>query len=226
MKTAAVIISGAPSGDNLRELELQAGTSAGDVLRALNLNGYLLSKEGSAQAFAAEEDIYGALADGDKLRATPVAEVGGFWESVLRFFSEAPATGKPAVKQRPAGNGVHVRSSCGQHAGVSGRVSVERDRRSLWELRGWKRSGQRLLGAYRTPRGSYVGEVALVGNHHPQFYIVNPPAGLLKGVHGACFRARGNGKFFVHFGLSNPDVDAGIVAIEKLIAGALSGGRR
>lgn len=76
MKTAAIIISGLPAGDNLRELEIQAGTNAGDVLRALNLNGYLLSREGSAQAFAAEEDLYGAISDGDKLRATPVAEVG------------------------------------------------------------------------------------------------------------------------------------------------------
>jgi hypothetical protein len=78
MKRIAVIISGVPEDRSLRELEIQAGTTAGDVLRSLGLDGqYLLSREGSAQAFANEEEIYEVVPDGGKLRCTPVAEVGG-----------------------------------------------------------------------------------------------------------------------------------------------------
>ncbi|REJ71275.1 MAG: hypothetical protein DWQ34_00910 [Planctomycetota bacterium] len=227
MKTAAVIISGAPAGDNLRDIDVPPGSSAGDVLRTLDLNGYLLSKEGSAQAFAAEEDIYAAIQSGDKLRATPVAEVGaGFWRRFLSAIGyplkptvtvrERKATASPARKiatpvPRPAGNG---------------RLQVDRDRRSLWEIRGWTRNGNRLTGAFRTPKGSFVGEVALKRRGAPEFYIINPPEGLLRGSHGPCFRSRGGGKYWVHFGLANPDVDAGIVAIEKLIVRALSGRQR
>lgn len=78
MKTLAVIISGAPSGDNVREVELERGTTAGDVLRALGLRNYLLSREGSGsgQNFAETEEIYDAVSDGAKLRAVPTAEVG------------------------------------------------------------------------------------------------------------------------------------------------------
>jgi hypothetical protein len=76
MKTLAVIISGAPGSDNIREVELQPGTTAGDVLRALGLRDYLLSREGSGQHFAENEEIYEACPDGGKLRATATAEVG------------------------------------------------------------------------------------------------------------------------------------------------------
>jgi hypothetical protein len=104
------------------------------------------------------------------------------------------------------------------------KVQVERDRRSLLEVRGWKASGSnRYVGAYRTPRGSYAGEIVLRGSGEPDFYIVNPPPAVLTGRHSGCFRSRGGGKFYVHFGRSSPDVDAGIVGIEKLIALALKG---
>lgn len=78
MKSAAVVISGAPEGDNIRDVEIQPGTTAGDLLRALNLSGYLLSREGSGQHFAEPEDIYSAIESSGftKFRATPQAEVG------------------------------------------------------------------------------------------------------------------------------------------------------
>lgn len=76
MKTISVIISGLPQGENIRELEIQPGTSACDLTRALNLEGYLISKENSSQKFANEEESYPVVEDGAKLRATPIAEVG------------------------------------------------------------------------------------------------------------------------------------------------------
>jgi hypothetical protein len=116
---------------------------------------------------------------------------------------------------------VNVKPAAPRPGGTAPYVRVERDRRALWDVRGWKRQGDRLEGAFRTPRGSFVGEVILHGRGQPEFYILNPPEGLLKGSHGSCFRSRRNGRYWVHFGRASYDVDAGIVAIEKLIARAL-----
>lgn len=76
-KNVAVLISGAPDGDNLKDVELPPGSTAGDVLQAIGLaDGYLLSREGSSQPFAAEETIYDSVPEGGKLRATPLSVVG------------------------------------------------------------------------------------------------------------------------------------------------------
>lgn len=75
-KPCVVIVSGAPEGRNLKEITLEVGATAGDVIRSLGLNGYLLSLEGSAQAFASEEVIYDKVSEGGKFRASPIAEVG------------------------------------------------------------------------------------------------------------------------------------------------------
>jgi hypothetical protein len=81
MKTIALIISGRPGGDNVdnvHEIELHPGSTSGDVLRSVGLGtDYLLSLEGAGNPFALEEQIYDAVPDGAKLRAAPVAEVGG-----------------------------------------------------------------------------------------------------------------------------------------------------
>ncbi len=77
MKTIALVVSGRPDGDDVQEIELHPGSTAGDVLRSVGLGtDYLLSLEGSANRFAIEEQIYDAVPDGSKLRATPIAEVG------------------------------------------------------------------------------------------------------------------------------------------------------
>lgn len=76
MKTVSVIISG-QGEDNIREVDLSPGSTAGDVLRALNLpESYLVSREGTAQPFALEEEIYAAVPEGAKLRCVPQATVG------------------------------------------------------------------------------------------------------------------------------------------------------
>jgi hypothetical protein len=226
MKNLTVLISGAPEGDNLRDLEIESGTTAGDVLKALNLRGYLLSQEGSAQAFAAEEQIYDQVADGTKLRATPIAEVGWrFWSRLRIWLGLAPPRVVPrgqrrAVRPEPRQIAVtrngQVRPRTSNNA-----LRVERNRSPLWQTRGWRRVGATLQGAYRTPRGSFMGEVDLANPYHPQFFITNPPKALLKGSHQACFRRRGGGKYYVHFGIESPELDAGIVAIEKLLVQAL-----
>ena len=55
MKKLAVVVAG--SG-NIQDVEIQPGTTAGDVLHKLNLQDYLLSKGPGEPFFAAAESIY------------------------------------------------------------------------------------------------------------------------------------------------------------------------
>ena len=76
MKNCTVIISGVPEANKLREVELQPGTTSGDVLKALGLSGYLLGRESSGHYYAHDEEIYASVEDGSKLRATLQSDVG------------------------------------------------------------------------------------------------------------------------------------------------------
>lgn len=224
MKTVVVIVSGRPAPGNIQEIDIQPGTTAGDVLNSLNLNGYLLSREGSAQAFAAEEEIYSVIEDGQKLRCTPIAEVGtgGIYEFIATIFGILPKVSKPRRPSRiiePDDRTEESRTTATQ--AVSRRTTVRPDSRSLYEVRGWRRNGDKLVGAFRTPRGSIAGEISLASPHHPDFFVINPPKSILNGSHGACFRQRGGKRYFVHFAQSTPEIDGGIVAIEKLLAKSL-----
>jgi hypothetical protein len=59
------------------DVEIAPGTSAGDIIRQLGLQGYLLSTgPTSDRFFGDDENVYTAVSDGDKLFATTRAEVG------------------------------------------------------------------------------------------------------------------------------------------------------
>jgi len=73
MKRLSVVVAG--SGQ-IRDAEIQPGTTAGDVLRQFNLNDYLLSKGPNEPFFAAAETIYDKVKDGEKVFASTKAEVG------------------------------------------------------------------------------------------------------------------------------------------------------
>jgi hypothetical protein len=77
MKRVSVVLSGAVGGD-VRDIDLMPATTPRDVLQMIGLGNqqYLVSLEGSAEAFAAEEQIYARVPDGGKLRLTPVSDVG------------------------------------------------------------------------------------------------------------------------------------------------------
>ena len=110
-----------------------------------------------------------------------------------------------------------------RRASRPGATLVEPNRNPLWVLRGWRRRGNELIGAYRTARGSVSGIVQLDGQQRALSYVIlNPPEALLTGPHGACFRRRGEGRYWVHFSQSHLDVDAGIVAVERLLTLALA----
>lgn len=73
MKRLSVVIAG--SGQ-IRDVEIQPGTTAGDVLNQLNIPDYLLSKGPNDPFFANRESIFDKVEDGSKLFASTKAEVG------------------------------------------------------------------------------------------------------------------------------------------------------
>jgi hypothetical protein len=73
MKKLSVVVAGT---GQIRDVEIQSGTTAGDVLHQLNLSDYLLSKGPNDPFFAAAESIYDKVNDGEKIFASTKAEVG------------------------------------------------------------------------------------------------------------------------------------------------------
>ena len=73
MKKLSVVVAGT---GNIHDVQIQSGTTAGDVLHQLNLQDYLLSKGPNDPFFAATESIYDKVKDGEKIFASTKAEVG------------------------------------------------------------------------------------------------------------------------------------------------------
>jgi hypothetical protein len=73
MKNLSVVVAG--SGQ-IKDVNIQPGTTAGDVLHELNLPDYLLSKGPGEPFFAAAESVYDKVKDGEKVFASTKAEVG------------------------------------------------------------------------------------------------------------------------------------------------------
>ena len=73
MKKLSIVVAGT---GQIRDVEIQSGTTAGDVLHQLNLQEYLLSKGPNDPFFAATESIYDKVKDGEKIFASTKAEVG------------------------------------------------------------------------------------------------------------------------------------------------------
>jgi len=73
VKNLSVVVAG--SGQ-IRDVAIEPGTTAGDVLHQLTLQDYLLSKGPNEPFFAAAESIYDKVKDGEKVFASTKAEVG------------------------------------------------------------------------------------------------------------------------------------------------------
>jgi hypothetical protein len=73
MKKLSVVVAGT---GQIRDVEIQPGTSAGDILQQLTLTDYLLSKGPNEPFFAAAESVYDKVKDGEKIFASTKAEVG------------------------------------------------------------------------------------------------------------------------------------------------------
>lgn len=73
MKKLSVVVAGT---GQIKDVEIQPGTTAGDVLHGADLVDYLLSKGPNEPFFAATESIYDKVKDGEKIFASTKAEVG------------------------------------------------------------------------------------------------------------------------------------------------------
>ena len=73
MKHLSVVVAG--SGQ-IRDVEIQPGTTAGDILNQLTLRDYLLSKGPNEPFFASADSVYDKVNDGEKIFASTKAEVG------------------------------------------------------------------------------------------------------------------------------------------------------
>ncbi len=74
MKHLSILVAGT---GQFKDVEIQPGTTAGDVLTQLNMPDYLLSKGANDRFFAATESIYDKVSDGEKIFASTKADVGG-----------------------------------------------------------------------------------------------------------------------------------------------------
>ena len=73
MKKLSVVVAGT---GHIQDVNIQPGTTAGDVLHQLKLQDYLLSKGANEPFFAAAESIYDKVNDDEKIFASTKAEVG------------------------------------------------------------------------------------------------------------------------------------------------------
>ena len=73
MKRLSVVVAGT---GQIRDVEIQPGTTAGDILNQLSLKDYLLSKGPNDPFFAAAESVFDKVNDGEKVFASTKAEVG------------------------------------------------------------------------------------------------------------------------------------------------------
>jgi len=98
--------------------------------------------------------------------------------------------------------------------------------RPFWDVEHWRVNGDRLVGYYRTPYGSFEGVITQWRSPRPQLEIVGPPQELRDSAHWPCFQPVGNNHYAIHFSPPPPNPDAGIVAVEAVLAEALAGQRR
>ena len=75
MKRLSVVVAGT---GQIRDVEIQPGATARDVLTQLGLPDYLLSKGPNDPFFAAAESVFDKVNDGEKIFASTKAEVGSF----------------------------------------------------------------------------------------------------------------------------------------------------
>ena len=73
MKRLSVVVAGT---GQIRDIQIEPGTTAGDVLNQLNLKDYLLSKGPNDPFLANADTVYDKVKDGEKIFASTKAEVG------------------------------------------------------------------------------------------------------------------------------------------------------
>lgn len=76
MKRVSVVVAGT---GQIRDIQIDPGTTVADVLQQLALPDYLLSKGPNEPFLANADSIYDKVGDGEKVFASTKAEVGLAW---------------------------------------------------------------------------------------------------------------------------------------------------
>lgn len=163
-----------------------------------------------------------------------------YWESQERGRAASPPASTPAEGITSPGTGVPATAgqavTTTRSPGVvwtdldpEDREAIEVIRvapkdRPLWESKGWKQSGQQLLGFYETSGHAVRGLVDRIDSPRPDFYVFDPPPELRQHRHWICFRQVREGVFWIHFRPAPANADEGILTVERLLADAFHGG--
>jgi len=219
--TAVIAESGA-----YHDLQIAPGTTTRDICAQLGLGDhYLISKRG-AEPFGDDENIYGAITDGEKLFLSTPVEVGSI-SDLFRFSSEDEIQTPPKwLSPRPtivaSPRAISPAESAPRFPSMGKPILVSRDTRSYWEQRGWTRSGFKYEGYYRTPFGSWKGKAEVSFSGRVELFIHKPPEALENHSHWACFRGQWGGWYFIHTNEPIADLSSGILAVEKILLEAHS----
>jgi hypothetical protein len=212
-KMKKVCVSVVGSGQ-LHEITIQPGTTAGDILRDLNLSDYLLSSSPSADFFPSSESVYEKVADGQKVFASTKATVGSstlfnlIRTSVEKYLSGSHTPVTPhASALVPAHNVSRVVHS----------KPIRRLPLPYWQEAGWSKAGNVYRGNYQTRYGAYQGWIEERSPHNIRFYILDPPDEVIDSSHGPCFQSVNGNWFHVHMSTRPQDISSGIAGIERLI---------
>lgn len=130
-------------------------------------------------------------------------------------------TATPRATPASQGGGVVVRHPV-HHTQISPapkpKTCINAQPLSLWQRRDWKPKGHTLYGYFRVKGiGAVKGEIHNYRSRKPSFYVIDPPTIY---SHQDCFHRKDAGRWWVHFN-TLPGLDAGIVAVEKIMADAL-----
>jgi hypothetical protein len=146
MKKICVSVVG--SGQ-LHEVNIEPGTTAGDILRGLKLSDYLLSRSPSADFFANAESVYDKIPEGQKLFASTKATVGGeIFDLLVNSFAQHFGSG-------PAARAVTISSGS---ARITHPTPIRRLPLPYWQEAGWSKNGNVYQGNYQTRYGAYQGD--------------------------------------------------------------------
>jgi hypothetical protein len=213
--TAVIAESGA-----YHDLQIAPGTTPRDIRNQLSIDDhYLISKRGG-EPFGDDENIYGSVAEGEKLfLATPV-EVGvqgtSLLSQFLRFNRSSHARQVPElIVTRPIPRTTSTRARRQRSP-----MLVQRDSRPYWEQRGWTAQGNEFHGYYRTNAGSWRGKAKVSPSGRVELFMQHPPNALKESPHWPCFNWRLGGWYFIHTNAPIADLSSGILEVEKLLTGA------
>jgi hypothetical protein len=99
------------------------------------------------------------------------------------------------------------------------------NRRPYWKTQGWRLRNGRLTGKYRVGKHSLAGSVHTPLSSQPQFFI-SPPGQVAEQIkrsaHGACFRERSKGTYWIHIYPAPRDASEGILEVERTLQEVLA----